>query len=319
MNIQALDFEKPLIEVEKKIEELKTLASDSNEASSELAKLEKKAEKLRKSIFSNLTNWHRTQLSRHPNRPYSLDYIDIIFDDFIELHGDRNFRDDPAIVGGLARLDGMTVVVIGHQKGRNTNEKIHRNFGMPNPEGYRKALRLMEMAERFNKPVITLIDTPGAYPGIGAEERGQGEAIARNLREMSTLRVPIVCTVIGEGGSGGALALGVGDIIQMMENSIYSVISPEGCAAILWKSNEKAADAADSLKITAQDLLRLGIIDRIVPEPPGGAHRDFNSAAKNLKESLASSLSELKDIPPDDLLERRYEKFRKFGAVKELK
>ncbi len=317
MALQALDFEKPLIDLEKRIEELEIIAHDDDSFNPELAKLKKKADKLRTEIFSNLSSWHRAKLSRHPNRPYTLDYLELIFDDFIELHGDRNFRDDPAIVGGIATLDGQTVVVIGHQKGRDTKDKIYRNFGMPNPEGYRKALRLMEMAERFGKPIITFIDTPGAYPGIGAEERGQGEAIARNLREMSTLRVPIICTVIGEGGSGGALALGVGDIVQMMENSIYSVISPEGCAAILWKSGDKASEAADALKITALDLLELGVIDNIIPEPPGGAHRDVALAAQELKGSLLEGLRELKEIDADLLLERRYEKFRKLGEFKE--
>jgi len=317
LSIQALDFEKPLIEIEKRIDELASLARDNSSFKPELEKLEKKADKMRKDIFSNMSSWHRAQLSRHPDRPYTLDYLGLIFDDFIELHGDRNFRDDPAIVGGLATLDGEPVVVIGHQKGRNTKEKIYRNFGMPNPEGYRKALRLMEMAQQFNRPIITLIDTPGAYPGIGAEERGQGEAIARNLREMSTLKVPIICTVIGEGGSGGALALGVGDIIQMLENAIYSVISPEGCAAILWKSGDKAAEAADALKITASDLLSLEVIDNIVPEPQGGAHRDYQTAADNLKASLIAGLKELACLSAGELVERRYEKFRKLGRFSE--
>ena len=319
MPIQALDFEKPLIDLEKKIDELEILAQDNEEFKTELEKLQKKADKLRTEIFSNLTSWHRTKLSRHPNRPYTLDYINLIFEDFIELHGDRNFKDDPAIVGGLATLDGETVVIIGHQKGRDTKEKIYRNFGMPNPEGYRKALRLMEMAENFNKPILTFIDTPGAYPGIGAEERGQGEAIARNLREMSMLKVPIICTVIGEGGSGGALALGIGDIVQMMENSIYSVISPEGCAAILWKSGEKAEEAAAALKITAKDLFERKVIDKIVPEPPGGAHRDVDKAAQELKVSLLEGLKELKDVSSDLRIERRYEKFINLGEFKEGK
>ena len=316
MNIQALEFEKPLIELEKKIDELKILADESDDARSDLQKLEKKAEKLRNNIFSNITSLQRTQLSRHPNRPYTLDYIDLIFDDFIELHGDRNFKDDPAIVSGVATLKGKTIFVIGHQKGRNTNEKIYRNFGMPNPEGYRKALRIMEMAERFNKPIITFIDTPGAYPGIGAEERGQGEAIARNLREMAMLKVPIICIVIGEGGSGGALALGVGDSVQMMENSVYSVISPEGCAAILWKSGEKAGDAAEALKITAENLKDLGVIDNVIPEPPGGAHRNYKEAASFLEESMQSALNELEKLSPDELIERRYNKFRQLGHYK---
>jgi len=316
VNIQALEFEKPLIELEKKIEELKLLAGESSEADSELKKLEKKADKLRKNIFSNMSSLQRTQLSRHPNRPYSLDYIDLLFDDFMELHGDRNFKDDPAIVAGMGKLKGKTVFVIGHQKGRNTNEKIYRNFGMPNPEGYRKALRVMEMAERFNKPIITFIDTPGAYPGIGAEERGQGEAIARNLREMSMLKVPIICIVIGEGGSGGALALGVGDSVQMMENSIYSVISPEGCAAILWKSGEKAGDAAEALKITAANLKDLGVIDNVIPEPVGGAHRDHKQAALFLEENILAAMKDLECLSVDELLERRYNKFRQLGHFK---
>lgn len=319
MNIQALDFERPLIELEKRMEELESYAPEDADAANELKKLTKKTDKLRKSIFSKMTSLQRTQMSRHPNRPYTLDYIDLLFEDFIELHGDRNFKDDPAIVAGMATLDGDTVFIIGHQKGRTTSEKIYRNFGMPNPEGYRKALRIMEMAERFGKPIITLIDTPGAHPGIGAEERGQGEAIARNLREMSMLKVPIICTIIGEGGSGGALALGVGDVIQMLENSVYSVISPEGCAAILWKSAEKAGDAAEALKITANDLKELGIIDNIVPEPRGGAHRDFNQMALNLKESLVSALNDLKGLSARELTDRRYDKFRQIGRFKDDK
>lgn len=319
MSIQALDFEKPLVDLEKRIEEMSSLAKDNGSVIPDIEKLKKKAVKLRKEIFSNMSSLQRTQLSRHPDRPYTLDYLELVFDDFIELHGDRNFGDDPAIVGGLATLSGQPVVVIGHQKGRNTKEKIYRNFGMPNPEGYRKALRLMEMAQQFNRPIITLIDTPGAYPGLGAEERGQGEAIARNLREMATFKVPIICTVIGEGGSGGALALGVGDTIQMMENSIYSVISPEGCAAILWKSGDKASDAADALKITASDLLSLEVIDNVVPEPPGGAHRDYGAAAGNLKTSLIAALKELSTMSAEELVERRYEKFRKIGRFSEGK
>lgn len=317
MNIQALDFEKPLVDLEKKIEALHLVLLDNPGVQSEIEKLEKKAEKMRKNIFSSMTSLQRTQMSRHPNRPYTLDYIELIFENFLELHGDRNFKDDPAIIGGVATLEGKTVFVVGHQKGRNTQDKIFRNFGMPNPEGYRKALRLMEMAARFNKPVITFIDTPGAYPGIGAEERGQGEAIARNLREMARLPVPIVSTVIGEGGSGGALALGVGDIIQMMENSVYSVISPEGCAAILWKSADKAKDAAEALKLTSKDLKEMGVVDLVVPEPPGGAHRDFQMAAENLKASLLSALDQIKSHSPDELIERRYDKFRQLGSLKD--
>ncbi len=317
MSIHILEFEKPLLEIEQKIDELALIAPENEKAEKELKKLQKEADKTRDELFSNLTSLQRTQLSRHPARPYTLDYIDLIFDDFIELHGDRAFRDDRAIVGGLATLNGSSVVVIGHQKGRNTKEKIVRNFAMPNPEGYRKALRLMKLADRFGKPVITFIDTPGAYPGIGAEERGQGEAIARNLREMFDLKVPIISTVIGEGGSGGALALGIGDIVQMMEHSIYSVISPEGCAAILWKSSDKAAEAADALKLTANDLLNSKVIDRIVPEPPGGAHRDFNKAAENLKESLLNGLKELQNMSCDEMLKKRFDKFRRIGAFED--
>jgi len=317
VSIHILEFEKPLLEIEQKIDELALIAPENEKAEKELKKLQKEADKTRDELFSNLTSLQRTQLSRHPARPYTLDYIDLIFDDFIELHGDRAFRDDRAIVGGLATLNGSSVVVIGHQKGRNTKEKIVRNFAMPNPEGYRKALRLMKLADRFGKPVITFIDTPGAYPGIGAEERGQGEAIARNLREMFDLKVPIISTVIGEGGSGGALALGIGDIVQMMEHSIYSVISPEGCAAILWKSSDKAAEAADALKLTANDLLNSKVIDRIVPEPPGGAHRDFNKAAENLKESLLNGLKELQNMSCDEMLKKRFDKFRRIGAFED--
>jgi len=305
-----LEFEKPIAELEDKIRELTELSGDAVDLKAEIGRLEKKAEKMREEIFSNLTRWQTVQVARHINRPFTTDYIRLIFTDFIELHGDRKFSDDHAIVAGLARLDGEPVMVIGHQKGRDTKEKVYRNFGMPNPEGYRKALRLMEMAERFNLPVITFVDTPGAFPGIGAEERGQAEAIARNLLEMSALRVPIVVVVTGEGGSGGALAIAVGDRILMLEHSIYSVISPEGCAAILWSDGTKGEIAAEALKPTARDLKELKVIDEIVPEPPGGAHRDYEATAKKVHEAIARNLQELKEMPIDKLLDGRYDKFR---------
>lgn len=315
-----LEFEKPVEEIEKKIETLKAYSPDgAGRNLEEINKLEKKAKNILKEIYSKLTPWQTTLVARHPCRPYTLDYIQNIFEDFIELHGDRRFRDDPAIVGGLARLDGEPVVVIGQQKGRNTKEKVLRNFGMPHPEGYRKALRLMELAERFSKPVFTFIDTPGAYPGVGAEERGQSEAIAVNLMRMSTLRTPVVATVIGEGGSGGALAIGVADRVMMLEFSTYSVISPEGCAAILWKDGSKADIAAKALKIDASELLRLGVIERVIKEPIGGAHRDPESVYKSLKSAMVSALKELKDLPMESLLENRYKKFRNMGSVAEGK
>ncbi len=311
---QWLDFEKPVEAVEKRIEELRSYSTeDQKEHSEEIAKLERKRKKLLEDIYSRLTPWQITQVARHPNRPYALDYIQNVFDEFVELHGDRLFRDDPSIVAGLARLDGRAVVVIGQQKGRNTKEKLHRNFGMPHPEGYRKALRIMRLAERFRRPLITLIDTPGAYPGIGAEERGQSEAIARNLQEMSTLRVPVMSVVIGEGGSGGALAIGVADRIMMLEFTIYSVISPEGCAAILWKDGSKADLAAKTLKLSAPELLDLGVIDRVVKEPTGGAHRDPDTVYRNLKTALVETLSELDNNSPEELIEERYRKYRTMG------
>ncbi len=311
----VLDFEKPLADIDRKIEELMPSQADGGDIieSDEVKKLRKKAAKLTVDIYSKLTPWQTTLVARHPERPYSIDYIERIFDDFVELHGDRVYGDDAAIVGGLARLSGTPVVVIGQQKGRTTKEKIFRNFGMPNPEGYRKSLRLMRLAERFKKPIITLIDTPGAYPGIGAEERGQAEAIARNLREMSTLKVPIISVVIGEGGSGGALALGVTDRVLMLEHATYSVISPEGCAAILWKDGSKMDIAAKQLKITAKDLSEMKIIDRTVGEPMGGAHRNPEEAAENLKSALHETLEELKRISREVLLEERYKKFRNVG------
>lgn len=313
-----LEFEKPVEEIEKKIEELRTFEATGNlKSTDEIAKLEKKAKAHLKEIYSKLSPVQITQVARHPDRPYTLDYINGAFDDFIELHGDRCFKDDAAIVGGLARLEGEACVVLGQQKGRNTKEKVHRNFGMPHPEGYRKALRLFEMADRFSLPVFTFIDTPGAYPGIGAEERGQSEAIATNLLVMSRLRVPTVATIIGEGGSGGALAIGVADRVMMMEFSTYSVISPEGCAAILWKDGSKADLAAKALKIDAGELIKLGIVDKAVKEPVGGAHRDPQTAVKNLKAALVGQLKELSAMDPGTLVEARYRKFRAMGVYSE--
>ena len=315
---QFLEFEKPVVELEKKIEELRQIALEKRvDNSLEIERLSQNAMRLQQEIFSNLTPWQITQLARHPLRPYTLDYIPRLFNDFIELHGDRNFRDDPAIVGGLAMLENEPVIVIGHQKGRTTKEKVFRNFGMHNPEGYRKAIRLMSMAERLRKPIITFIDTPGAFPGIGAEERGQAEAIAKNLMVMSRLKVPIIVVVIGEGGSGGALAIGVGDRVLMLQYSTYSVISPEGCAAILWKDGSKADIAARALKITAKDLYKFGIIDEIVKEPLGGAHQNIDVMATTLKEALVRSLHELKKISPDELVDKRYKKYREIGKFYE--
>jgi acetyl-CoA carboxylase carboxyl transferase subunit alpha len=314
----VLEFERPIVKLEDKIVELRRLSEVQKvDFSKEIADLESKVVKLREEVFSQLTPWQRCQIARHPNRPYTLDYIRMLMTDFVELHGDRAFGDDKAVVGGLARLDGMPLVVIGHQKGRDTKEKIARNFAMANPEGYRKALRLMNLAERFKKPVLTLVDTPGAYPGIGAEERGQAEAIARNLREMSELRTPIVVVVTGEGGSGGALGIAVGDCILMLEYAIYSVISPEGCASILWRDPAKAPDAASALGLTPETLKRLSLIDEIIPEPTGGAHRNHQEMAMTLKGCLVKEFSRLRQIPPDELLERRYEKFRRMGVFEE--
>ncbi len=317
MNINFLDFEQPIAELEAKIEELR-LVGDDNEINigEEIARLESKSRSLTESIFSSLSAWQVAQLARHPMRPYTLDYVDQMFTDFEELHGDRAFADDPAIVGGLARLEGRPVVVIGHQKGRDTHEKVRRNFGMPRPEGYRKALRLMQLAERFHLPVLTFIDTPGAYPGVGAEERGQSEAIARNLSQMSTLRTPLICTVIGEGGSGGALAVGVGDRVMMLQYSTYSVISPEGCASILWKSAERAMDAAEAMGVTAQRLEALGLVDGVVKEPLGGAHRDPGAMAQDLKHTLVEILDSLEEMPADKLLEARYQRLMQYGVFK---
>ncbi|HHC71392.1 MAG TPA: acetyl-CoA carboxylase carboxyl transferase subunit alpha [Thiotrichales bacterium] len=314
MNINFLEFEQPIAELEAKIEELR-LVGDDNEINigEEIARLEAKSRTLTEQIFSNLSPWQVSQLARHPQRPYTLDYLERIFTDFQELHGDRAFADDRAIVGGLARLDGRPVMVIGHQKGRDTREKVQRNFGMPRPEGYRKAMRLMQMAERFGLPVLTFIDTPGAYPGVGAEERGQSEAIARNLFVMAGLKTPIVCTVIGEGGSGGALAIGVGDRVMMLQYSTYSVISPEGCASILWKSAEKAPEAAEAMGITAERLRELGLVDEVISEPLGGAHRDVDAIAQSLKFALKEALERLDSVPPDKLLDSRYQRLMGFG------
>jgi acetyl-CoA carboxylase carboxyl transferase subunit alpha len=312
----ALDFEQPLLDIENRIAALQA-EENTPKARDEIAKLEERLARLRQRTYASLTAWQRTQLARHPKRPHTRDLIKLLFDDFVELHGDRLYGDDAAVVGGLARFEERGVVVIGHQKGRDTREKIARNFGMPHPEGYRKALRLMHLAQKFAKPVVTFIDTPGAYPGLGAEERGQAEAIARNLKEMAALRTPILSVVTGEGGSGGALAIGMGNRVLMMEYAIYSVISPEGCAAILWGDAAKAPEAAESMRITAPDLLRLGVIDAIVPEPVGGAHRDWEGAAANLRQALRDNLSDLGRQSGDDLVADRYEKFRRIGAFEE--
>ncbi|WP_257296556.1 acetyl-CoA carboxylase carboxyl transferase subunit alpha [Endozoicomonas sp. YOMI1] len=316
MNPNYLDFEQPIAELEAKIEELRLVSSDAElNITEEIATLQDKCRSLTDAIFSNLSSWQVAQLARHPRRPYTLDYIRHIFTEFDELHGDRHFADDPSIVGGMARLDGRPVMVIGHQKGREIEEKVRRNFGMPKPEGYRKACRLMEMAERFNMPILTFIDTPGAYPGIGAEERGQSEAIAYNLAVMSRLKVPVISTVIGEGGSGGALAIGVCDHLVMMGYSTYSVISPEGCASILWKKAEYASTAAEAMGVTAGRLQKLGLVDTLVEEPLGGAHRDPEAAAASLKATLVDQLNILSALDSDTLLEKRYQKIRDFGAL----
>ncbi|VAW81207.1 Acetyl-coenzyme A carboxyl transferase alpha chain [hydrothermal vent metagenome] len=318
MNLNFLEFEQPIAELQAKIEELR-LVGDDNEIniSDEIERLEGKMETLTASIFSSLTPWQISQLARHQQRPYTLDYMKNIFTDFEELHGDRAFSDDSAIVGGIARLDNRPVMVIGHQKGRDTPEKIKRNFGMPRPEGYRKAMRLMRMAERFKLPLLTFIDTPGAYPGVGAEERGQSEAIARNLFVLSDLKVPVICTVIGEGGSGGALAIGVGDRVMMLEYSTYSVISPEGCASILWKTRDKASDAAEAMGITSERLLKLELIDQVIDEPLGGAHRDVAMVSESIKQALISNLDELLYLDIDKLLAQRYERLTQFGVYKD--
>jgi len=318
MNLSFLDFEQPIAELEAKIDELRFVGDDSQvNISSEIRRLKNKSEALTRSIFSSLTAWQVAQVARHPQRPYTLDYIERLFTDFRELHGDRSYADDPAIIGGLARFDGRPVVVIGQQKGRDTKAKVERNFGMPRPEGYRKGLRLMRMAEKFGLPVITFIDTPGAYPGVGAEERGQSEAIARNLLEMSGLKTPIIAIVIGEGGSGGALAIGVADHVLMLQYSIYSVISPEGCASILWKSADKSADAADAMGITAVKLHELGLVDEVIEEPLGGAHRDPAAMAETLRGALTRYLGRLDELPQDQLLTTRYQRLVSAGEFRE--
>jgi len=317
MNPNFLDFEQPIAELEAKIRELKFATEDADiDVSEEVDTLERKCDTLTRNIFAKLTPWQIAQLARHPQRPYTRHYVDTVFTDFDELHGDRAYADDAAIIGGTARLAGKPVIVIGHEKGRDTKEKIRRNFGMPRPEGYRKAKRLMEMAERFGMPVITFIDTPGAYPGIGAEERGQSEAIARNLFVMAGLEVPIICTVIGEGGSGGALAIGVGDRVMMLQYSVYSVISPEGCASILWKSAERAPDAAEAMGITSERLSELGLVDRIIGEPLGGAHRDPSRMAADLRAVLVEELAAFDRQPVESLLEARAEKLRAYGSFR---
>ena len=318
MNLNFLEFEQPIAELEAKIDELRYIGDDADvNITDEVSKVEGKSQALTESIFSGLSPWQISQLARHPQRPYMLDYVVRMFTDFQELHGDRCFADDHAVVGGIGRLDGTPVMIIGQQKGRDTREKLDRNFGMPRPEGYRKALRLMQMAERFGLPLLTFIDTPGAYPGIGAEERGQSEAIARNLFVMSKLRTPVICTVIGEGGSGGALAIGVGDRTLMLQYSTYSVISPEGCASILWKSAEKAEEAAEALGITSSRLQELGLIDRIISEPLGGAHRDVDAMAARLRKALSEELDRLVGLGQDELIERRYQRLMAYGQFTE--
>ncbi|MGH7384735.1 MAG: acetyl-CoA carboxylase carboxyltransferase subunit alpha [Candidatus Rokuibacteriota bacterium] len=312
----ALEFEKPLLELENRIAELRT-AEDPLVARDEIARLEERLARQQQRVYASLTAWQRTQIARHPKRPHTLDLVNLLLEDWVELHGDRVFGDDKAIVGGLASFDGEPVVVIGHQKGRDTRENIARNFGMPHPEGYRKALRLMQFAAKFGKPIIALIDTPGAYPGLGAEERGQAEAIARNLREMAGLPTPVICVVTGEGGSGGALAIGVGNRVLMLEYAIYSVISPEGCAAILWGDAAKAPEAAELMRVTAPDLLKLGVIDAVVPEPVGGAHRDWEATAASLRAALRDQLWQLKSKSEAELIEERHEKFRRIGVFEE--
>jgi len=318
MKTTFLDFEQPIAELEAKIEELRYVQDDSAvDISEEISRLQKKSSTLTRDIYAKLSSWQISQVARHPQRPYSLDYFQNLFTDFEELQGDRSFAEDPSIVGGLARFGSQTVMVIGHQKGRDTKDKLYRNFGMPKPEGYRKALRLMKLAEKFGVPVMTFVDTPGAYPGVGAEERGQSEAIGRNLYAMSELRVPIVVTIIGEGGSGGALAIAVGDVTLMLQYSIYSVISPEGCASILWKSADKAPDAAETLGITANRLKTLGLVDRVVTEPPGGAHRDPTVIMQTLRKALQEALAEAQERPVNDLVEARFVRLMDYGKFKE--
>ncbi len=315
---QFLDFERPIIELEKKISDMKDFSVGENlELSGEISSLEKKLDKLRRDIYSNLSRWEKVQISRHPKRPYSLDYIKHMTTDFIEIHGDRNYADDKAVVGGFARIDDIPIMLIGQQKGRATKEKLYRNFGMMHPEGYRKALRFFKIAEKFDLPLVILIDTPGAYPGIGAEERGQAEAIAKNIREMFRIKVPIVVVIIGEGASGGALGVGVGDTIMMLEYAWYSVISPEGCAAILWRDAAKAPEAAEALKVTSGDLMEMGIIDRIIEEPPSGAHNDHKASAENVKKAILEELKQLRVLSVEQLLKIRSKKYRSMGEFKE--
>jgi acetyl-CoA carboxylase carboxyl transferase subunit alpha len=315
---QMLDFERPIIEIERRISELREFSLHEDiEIHKEIERLETKAKRLRKEIYSKLSRWQRVQLARHPERPFTSDYIERMITGFIELHGDRNFRDDPSIISGIGKLDNRPVAIIGHQKGRNTKEKLYRNFGMPHPEGYRKALRIMKMAEKFNRPIITLVDTPGAYPGLGAEERGQAEAIARNMFEMSHLKVPIIIVIIGEGASGGALGIGVGDRVMMMENTWYSVITPEGCASILFHDASKAELAAEAMKVAADDLMEMKLVDRIIEEPVGGAHADYERAAAILKKVLNEELDKLLEIPRRQLISQRVEKFGAMGVWKE--
>lgn len=318
--MNGLDFEKPILELEKKIEELKSLTTREDiDLSSEIRKLEERLKKVKGEIFKNLTAWQRVQIARHPKRLYTLDYIDLIMTDFIELHGDRLYGDDKAIVAGMAKIDNKKIVIIGHQKGKDTKENLLRNFGSAHPEGYRKAMRVMELAEKFNLPIVTFIDTPGAYPGIGAEERGQAEAIAKNLFKMCMLKTPIIVFVIGEGGSGGALGIGIGDRVYVLEYAYYSVISPEGCAAILWKERSKAPEAAEALKLTGKDLYELGIIDDIIKEPLGGAHRDPHQMAQNIKTAIKRDLEILSSMDRNKLVEKRYGKLRKIGIFEEQK
>ncbi len=315
--MRPLDFEKPIIEIEEQISALEKEASENKEIQEALKKLKERAEELKVRVYSNLTRWQMVQIARHPDRPHAVSYIHNVFEDFVEIHGDRNFRDDPSIITGFAYLDDIKVAIIAEEKGQDTKDKIHRNFGMPHPEGYRKARRLMELADRFNIPLISLVDTPGAYPGIGAEERGQSQAIAENIRTMLKIKVPFVSVIIGEGGSGGALAIAVADRVLAMEYSIYSVISPEGCASILWKDASKASDAAEALKITARDLAEFGIVDDIIPEPLGGAHRDPLKAMDNFKEYVLKHLREVMKLKPDERLKKRREKYTSIGAFYE--
>ena len=316
----CLSFEKPVVELEKRIQELKSSAQEGIDLTGEIRSAEKKLEKALKDIFDNLTPWQRVQVARHPLRPYTMDYIRYLTEDFIELHGDRHFSDDRAIISGFAKWEGKEkIAIVGHQKGRDTKENLLRSFGSAHPEGYRKAMRIMKMAEKFSIPILSFIDTPGAYPGIGAEERGQAEAIALNLMEMAELTIPVIVVVIGEGGSGGALGIGVGDRIYVLENAYYSVISPEGCAAILWKENSKTPDAAQALKLTARDLLDMKLIDDLIPEPLGGAHRDFEQTAENIRAAVNEALDELKKLSKKELVEERYKKFRKIGVFRETK